>query len=109
MDPESKGSITALEFLVQRLFVPTEAFSLKGNYVCNKISTGFVTPEKQKPIKTMPRSASASKVFRGSGIVGISIIEIFLLSEQGLKSREVKTIKAMKRQSSPKRRGHFYL
>ena len=101
MDPESKGGITELEFLVQRLFVTTEAFSLKGNYVCNEISTGFVTPEKQKPIKTMPRNRSASKIFRGSGIVDISIIEIFLLSEQGQQQWRSKEIKAMKRQNSP--------
>lgn len=51
MDPERKGGITELEFLVQRLFVTTEAFSLKGNYVCNEISTSFVTPEKQNQLK----------------------------------------------------------
>lgn len=51
--------------------------------MCNKIGTDFVTPEKQKPIKTMPWNGSASKIFRGAGYGEISITEIFLLSEQG--------------------------
>lgn len=51
----------------------------------------------------MPRNRSASKIFRGSRSVEISIIEIFLLSEQGQQKWRSKEIKAMKRQNSEER------
>lgn len=78
MELESQGSIIELVCLVQRLFVTTEALwlQLKGNYICNKSITDFVTPKNKHKLRLYLEIDLLPKHFSSAGIVEISTTEI---------------------------------